>query len=68
VFSILVIPLTTVRWIEFKTSLHVPSEWPLIVHALFDLVGFVDVVLFFKTRRGLLLFEKFEDDTGGEDM
>jgi hypothetical protein len=60
VYSILVIPLSVVRWISFhqlaKGALHVPSAATLSVEVLFTLIGFVDVVLFFKTRRGILLF------------
>lgn len=65
VYSVLVIPLSVVRWIQFaqeaKGPSHVPFSATLSVEALFNLAGVIDVVVFFTTRRGLLLFGDDED-------
>src|SRR5947209_4380871 len=49
VFSILVIPLSVVRWIQFsqdsRGGSHMPSGATLSVETIFNLSGFVDVVV-----------------------
>jgi hypothetical protein len=59
VFSVLLIPETVVRW--SKANHSYPAT--LSCQTLFDLIGLVDVVVFFTTRRGLLLFgeDEYED-------
>ena len=62
VYCILVIPLSVVRWLEFHQEdtgtkqNHVPSWATLTVASIFSLTGIADVILFFVTRQGLLLF------------
>jgi len=60
VYSVLVIPETVVRWLEFGHTVHIKYPATLAVQAIFDLNGFIDVVVFLSTRRGLLLFDTEE--------
>jgi hypothetical protein len=74
VYSIQVLPLSVVRWIGFSEQdrgkpITVPPSATLSVESLYALAGFMDVIVFFATRRGLLLFG--DDDApgmpGGDD-
>ena len=65
IYSIIVIPATVVRFIEFGQEKEhkvqeVPAGWVFFAQSLFRLGGILNVLLFLMTRRGLLLFR---DDT-----
>ena len=60
-YTVTVIPLSVVRFIQFGQERHgkqssIQSGAPFGVESLWNLNGAVDVVLFFLTRKGLLLF------------
>jgi hypothetical protein len=62
VYSIMVVPKSVTRVIQLATK-STPGEETLAFQMFYSLIGFMDVVLFFKTRRGLLLFdENLEDE------
>ncbi|KAI0058572.1 hypothetical protein BV25DRAFT_1786561, partial [Artomyces pyxidatus] len=56
VYSLLVLPLSVVRWITFRTQLSVPSAATFCVVFLFSLSGACNVLLLLLTRPQLLLF------------
>ncbi|THH15654.1 hypothetical protein EW146_g4859 [Bondarzewia mesenterica] len=61
IYSVLVLPLTIVRWINFGLEAHgaeVPSALSFVVIILFGLSGFANVFLLLATRPRLLLFSK----------
>ena len=60
-YTITVMPLSVVRFIQFGQERHgrqshIPPGATFGVESLWNLNGVVDVVLFFLTRQGLLLF------------
>ena len=62
---ILFAPLSINRWTQFRQS-HLSSSANLVVLSIFGMSGGADVVLFFVTRRGLLLFGR--DDSEDDDV
>lgn len=59
VYSVLVLPLSIVRWINFGLEKHgndVPSVWSFLVITVFSLSGAMNVGLVLLTRPQLLLF------------
>jgi hypothetical protein len=60
-FAILVLPLSVVRFYGFHHT--VPSWGEFFVKTIFNLNGLVDVILFFTTRQGLLLFNHRDNST-----
>jgi hypothetical protein len=59
IYSIMVIPKSVTRVISLATqSTTTPAGQTLGFQVFYNLIGFVDVVMFFKTRRGLLLFDE----------
>jgi hypothetical protein len=68
-FSVLVLPLSIVRFIHFiqvaQGMARLPSSATISGTAIYNLSGLVEVVLFFHTRQGLLLFGQ---DDGFMDM
>jgi len=63
VYSLLVLPLTFARWLEFKRqwdgkSNNIPGAVTFTVASIYSLSGFANVILFALTRPDLLLFQK----------
>jgi len=67
IYSILIIPLSIVRFIEFhqqdKHQDHVPTAWVFFSYSVYLLSGILNVLLFILTRRGLLLFGNIHGST-----
>lgn len=70
-YGILVIPLSVVRWIQFDLEAEgrtMSTAAQLFVKAWWNSIGLVDVIVFFKTRSGLLLFDEADgDEADGDD-
>jgi hypothetical protein len=63
-FSVLFLPLSITRFIYFTHGIsHVSSLATLSAATIYDLCGLVEVVIFFKIRRGLLLFGDSESES-----
>jgi len=62
----MVIPKSVTRVIEQATNLNAPTQ-TMAFEVFFNLIGFVDVVVFLATRRGLLLIgnDKPQEYAGG---
>jgi hypothetical protein len=64
-FSVLVLPLSIVRFIHFgqiaRGMSSLASSATIGGTAIYDLHGLVEVVIFFQTRQGLLLFGQDHD-------
>jgi hypothetical protein len=56
VYSIMVIPKSVTRLIDLASHSNNPAAETMGFQIFYTLIGFVDVVVFFTTRRGLLLF------------
>ncbi|KAA1473969.1 hypothetical protein DENSPDRAFT_780811 [Dentipellis sp. KUC8613] len=57
-YSVLVLPLSIVRWLTFSTGGSVPSAATFVVITLYGLSGVVNVLLMLLTRPRLLLFSE----------
>ncbi|KAA1473968.1 hypothetical protein DENSPDRAFT_840507 [Dentipellis sp. KUC8613] len=57
-YSVLVLPLSIVRWLTFSTGGNVPSAATFVVITLYGLSGMVNVLLLVLTRPRLLLFSE----------
>ncbi|TFY64241.1 hypothetical protein EVG20_g6012 [Dentipellis fragilis] len=57
-YSVLVLPLSIVRWLTFNTGGSVPSAATFVVITLYGLSGMVNVLLLLLTRPRLLLFSE----------
>ena len=74
VFCVLVLPFSVGRWIAFTEEntgdriSRVSPATTMTVIALWNALGLVDVVLFFTTRQGLLLFGSDPRQTESEDF
>jgi hypothetical protein len=69
VYGIIVIPKSVTRVIQLATqSTTTPASQILGFQMFYSLIGFADVVLFFKTRQGLLLFEEIPPDVESIDL
>lgn len=58
VYSILVLPLSVVRWITFNGKNQLGSEATLIVISIYGLSGMMNVILLLLTRPNSVLFGK----------
>ena len=56
VYSIMVIPKSVTRLIDLASHSNIPTAETMGFQIFYTLIGFVDVMVFFATRRGLLLF------------
>ena len=60
IYSVIIVPLSVVRWIQFSQEDRgkgvISASWIITVEAIHSLGGFLDVSLFLLTKRGLLLF------------
>ena len=61
-YTILVLPLSIVRWINFQTHVNIPSSALFAVSTIFQLTGLVNVILFLGFRGSVTLLSSSEDD------
>ncbi|KAH9040682.1 hypothetical protein EDB85DRAFT_2083550 [Lactarius pseudohatsudake] len=68
-YSFVVLPVSIVRWIGFRTNKNAPSAAAFFAVSMFNLSGAINVLLFLIVRPGLLLFsppEEFGEPGGAE--
>jgi len=61
-YTILVLPLSIVRWINFQTDVNIPFSALFAVSTIFQLTGLVNVILFLGFRGSVTLLSSSEDD------
>ncbi|KAH9061349.1 hypothetical protein EDB87DRAFT_1560305 [Lactarius vividus] len=65
-YFVVVLPISIVRWIEFRNKKIPPSAATFFTVSMFNLSGAINVLLFLIVRRELLLFSSPEEHSGHE--
>lgn len=67
VYTILVVPKSVTRLTTLSKNVTAHPAETSAMQTVFDLIGIVDVVVFFTTRQGLLLFGKDDAEDESDD-